>query len=100
MLFDIAKGMKYLHSMNIIHRDLKPKNLLLFENFHIKITDFGESILIDTDCYNFSEYKLFDVVGTDGYKAPEIIQIDAVKGYNYKIDVFSFGTICYELYTQ
>eukprot|EP00483_Globobulimina_turgida_P011515 UN11537 len=43
---------------------------------------------------------MFDQVGTEGYKSPEIIQIDSSLGYNYKVDVFSFASICYELYTR
>jgi len=35
------RGVKFLHSINVAHRDLKPRNLLINENFDIKICDFG-----------------------------------------------------------
>eukprot|EP01084_Bolivina_argentea_P303920 524818_1 len=104
MLLDIANGMQYMHSRHIINRDLKPRNLLLFDNYHVKITDFGASVLADCekvdDCESFEEFKLTEPIGTNGYKAPEVVRVDVKKGYNYKIDVFSFGCICYELWTK
>ena len=45
ILYGIAEGMKYLHSIGIIHRDLKPSNILLDENFYPKICDYGTSKL-------------------------------------------------------
>ena len=56
----------------LAHRDLNPDNLLVDQNFDIKITDFGFSTKI------FIEKKLkthFDQKGTTGYMAPEIIDL-------------------------
>ena len=41
-LYQILRGLKYIHSANVIHRDLKPSNLLVNENCELKIGDFGE----------------------------------------------------------
>lgn len=41
ILYQIIKGMKYLHSASVIHRDLKPSNILINSDCHIKICDFG-----------------------------------------------------------
>lgn len=46
ILIGIARGMKYLHDRNIIHRDLKPGNVLLDDEFHPIITDFGLSKIV------------------------------------------------------
>ncbi|XP_022876022.1 mitogen-activated protein kinase homolog NTF3-like [Olea europaea var. sylvestris] len=40
-LFQLLRGLKYLHSANILHRDLKPGNLLINANCELKICDFG-----------------------------------------------------------
>lgn len=41
-LYQILRGLKYIHSANVIHRDLKPSNLLVNEDCHVRIGDFGE----------------------------------------------------------
>ncbi len=49
ILLGVALGMKYLHSEGIVHRDLKPSNILLNDQMHPKICDFGESENSDED---------------------------------------------------
>lgn len=44
-LYQILRGLKYIHSANIVHRDLKPSNLLVNENCELKIGDFGMTFL-------------------------------------------------------
>ena len=41
-LYQILRGLKYIHSANVVHRDLKPSNLLVNEDCHLRIGDFGE----------------------------------------------------------
>ena len=41
-LYQILRGLKYIHSANVVHRDLKPSNLLVNEDCHVRIGDFGE----------------------------------------------------------
>lgn len=40
-LYQLLRGMKYIHSANVIHRDLKPGNLLVNSDCELKICDFG-----------------------------------------------------------
>ena len=50
-LFDIISGLEYLHLHKVVHRDIKPENLLLTNDDHIKIGDFGVAHLFET-CSN------------------------------------------------
>ena len=93
ILFGIAEGMKYLHSIGITHRDLKPGNIVLDDNFYPYISDFGASKLSNSQQEQISMESL---VGTPLYMAPEIF---ANNQYSYKIDVYSFSLIMYELIT-
>jgi len=43
IIYEILKGIQYLHSWGVVHRDLKPENILIDNNFNIKIWDFGLS---------------------------------------------------------
>lgn len=91
-LYQILRGLKYIHSANVIHRDLKPSNLLLNANCHLKICDFGLARGFQEQDY-MTEY-----VVTRWYRAPEIMcSCDA---YDYKIDVWSTGCILAELLTR
>lgn len=41
-MYQILRGLKYVHSADVIHRDLKPSNLLVNADCELKIGDFGE----------------------------------------------------------
>ncbi|ELP94000.1 serine-threonine protein kinase, putative [Entamoeba invadens IP1] len=95
MLFDISRGMQFLHENRILHLDLKPDNLLVNSLYTdsaccIKITDFGTSRFTKTTQTNEKG------LGTPVYVAPE--------GYNdvytYAGDVYSFGITAWELFYQ
>ena len=43
LTFEIMKGVLFMHSKGVIHRDLKPLNILVNENWDVKISDFGQS---------------------------------------------------------
>ena len=88
-IYQILRGLKYIHSANVIHRDLKPSNILVNSNCHLKICDFGLA-----RGYQEADY-LTEYVVTRWYRAPEIMcSSDA---YDYKIDVWATGCILAEL---
>lgn len=93
ILIGIARGMKYLHDRNIIHRDLKPGNVLLDENLHPIISDFGLSKFVQLE--NTNEQSI--CLGTVPYMAPEIL---LGCDYNRKVDVYAFGILMYEVVTE
>ena len=93
----IAFGLAYLHKMGIIHCNLKPDNILLDENMHPHIADFGLSkMLPDTKDAIRDFVTMTGDMGTPLYMAPEIMNGEK---YNCQADVFSFGMILYELMT-
>lgn len=50
ILYNSLQALKFLHSANVIHRDLKPSNILVNENCHVKICDFGLSRSLPESC--------------------------------------------------
>ncbi|OHT07177.1 CAMK family protein kinase [Tritrichomonas foetus] len=86
-LLQILEGLKYIHKLGIAHRDMKPENILIDENGHLKISDFGLSRfvgkggLVTTPC------------GSPCYASPECLS-----GYPYDgmtNDIWSCGVILY-----
>ncbi|XP_065176092.1 mitogen-activated protein kinase 1-like [Sycon ciliatum] len=92
-LYQILRGLKYIHSANVLHRDLKPSNLLINTNCDLKICDFGLARIADPahDHRGF----LTEYVATRWYRAPEIMLNS--RGYSKSIDVWSVGCILAEM---
>lgn len=102
----ILKALEYLHLNKIIHRDLKLDNILLNYNSEqdrlsrnlmaatIKIIDFGFATQLSKD-------KTFTVLGTPTNMDPKILeQLNTPTpntGYNEQVDIWSLGTLCYEM---
>ena len=66
-IYQLLRGLKYIHSANVLHRDLKPSNILLNANCDLRICDFGLARTSSEKEY-MTEY-----VVTRWYRAPEII---------------------------
>ncbi|XP_020571518.1 probable serine/threonine protein kinase IRE4 [Phalaenopsis equestris] len=113
---ELVLALDYLHSLGIIHRDLKPDNILIANDGHIKLTDFGMSKigLINSAIHmstTISGPAPLDssestqqgrresqgsAVGTPDYLAPEIL---LGAGHDYAADWWSVGVILFELIT-
>ncbi|UJR14030.1 hypothetical protein I4U23_001029 [Adineta vaga] len=92
-LYQILRGLKYIHSANVLHRDLKPSNILLNTKCDLKICDFGLARIADP---SFDHHGvLTEYVATRWYRAPEIM-LNA-RGYNKSIDLWSVGCILAEM---
>lgn len=90
-VYQILRGLKFLHSAGILHRDLKPSNILVNSNCDLKICDFGLSRGVEDE----GEKTLTAYVVTRWYRAPEIML--ACKKYTSKVDVWAVGCIMAEL---
>ncbi|CAI5531017.1 unnamed protein product [Closterium sp. Naga37s-1] len=91
-----AKGLEYLHeeaSPPVIYRDFKSSNILLDENWHPKLSDFG---LAKLGPVGDKTHVSTRVMGTYGYCAPEYAMTGQL---TVKSDVYSFGVVLLELIT-
>lgn len=95
-LYQILRGLKYIHSANVIHRDLKPSNLLINASCDLKICDFGLARL--NDPMHDHNGMLTEYVATRWYRAPEIMLNS--KGYTKSIDLWSVGCILAEMFDR
>ena len=107
-IYQILRGVLYMHSANIIHRDLKPANILANKNCDLKICDLG---LGRAEVYDYGEEKpkkhkknnndddddpeLTEYVITRWYRAPEVILCPS--HYSKAVDIWSIGCIFAEL---
>lgn len=91
-LYQLLRGLKYVHSAKVLHRDLKPSNLLLNANCDLKIGDFGLA-RTTTETDFMTEY-----VVTRWYRAPELLL--NCSEYTAAIDVWSVGCIFGEIMTR
>ncbi|CAF2041922.1 BnaA09g18630D [Brassica napus] len=95
-LYQLLRGLKFMHSAHVFHRDLKPKNILANADCKIKICDLGLARVSFTD----SPSAVFwtDYVATRWYRAPELCG-SFYSNYTPAIDMWSVGCIFAEMLT-
>eukprot|EP00656_Telonema_subtile_P028566 TRINITY_DN3107_c0_g1_i6.p1 TRINITY_DN3107_c0_g1~~TRINITY_DN3107_c0_g1_i6.p1 ORF type:complete len:454 (+),score=82.44 TRINITY_DN3107_c0_g1_i6:163-1524(+) len=87
-VWQILRGLKYMHSANVIHRDLKPANILVNSNCDVKICDFGLARAVEEEELGKTMY-----VVTRWYRAPELMIAD---DYSEAVDMWAVGCILAE----
>ncbi|KAJ8280182.1 hypothetical protein GJAV_G00051520 [Gymnothorax javanicus] len=87
---DMILGIEYLHFQKIIHRDIKPSNLLLGDDGHVKIADFGVS-----NVFEGSDAFLSSTAGTPAFMAPEMLTDDYKIFSGKALDVWAMGVTLY-----
>ncbi|KYK60442.1 Mitogen-activated protein kinase HOG1 [Drechmeria coniospora] len=86
-LYQIMRGLKYLHSAGIVHRDLKSNNILVNENCDLKICDFGLARVQDPQMTGY--------VSTRYYRTPEVML--TWQKYDVEVDIWSAGCVLAEM---
>ncbi|XP_052489478.1 mitogen-activated protein kinase 17 isoform X2 [Gossypium raimondii] len=95
-LYQLLRGLKYIHTAHVFHRDLKPKNILANADCKLKLCDFGLARVSFTDVPSAIFWT--DYVATRWYRAPELCG-SFFSNYTPAVDIWSVGCIFAELLT-
>lgn len=93
VIYQALEGLQHAHRRHVLHRDLKPANLMITEDAHVKIMDFGIARMAG-DVRKLTRVK--SVIGTLEYIAPELID---GKEPSEASDIYAMGVVLYEMLT-
>lgn len=89
----VAEALDYAHRQDVIHRDLKPANVILAEDGHAKLTDFGIAKIMARE----GALRTVSIMGTPSYMSPEQVSGGDV---DTRSDLFSLGIVLYYMLTE
>ncbi|OVE74328.1 hypothetical protein BVX93_00185, partial [bacterium B13(2017)] len=97
IILGILDALNYAHNKNIIHHDIKPGNIMIIENDHPVLCDFGLATIKNTLEETTS---LKDLSGTPKYLSPEKIKGKVTSENAHLSDLFALGTVFYKMVTN
>ena len=92
LICEILDAFSYAHSKGIVHRDIKPANIIIQDDGHIKIMDFGIAQIVSEA--NVTDGKA--IMGTPAYMSPEQIY---GKDIDARSDIYSIGVLIHNMLT-
>ena len=92
IIYQVCRGLQHAHAQGVVHRDLKPSNIIISQNGHVKVLDFG----IAHYQYDENLTSLGAIIGTYHYMSPEQALGKQVAQTS---DIFTLGIVFYELLT-
>src|SRR5262249_29258482 len=96
LMEELCAGLAQAHEAGIVHRDIKPANLMVDQQNHLKILDFGIARVVggNRTRVNVPLTQVNMQIGTPGYMSPEQIEGGEI---DHRSDIFAVGAVCYEL---
>jgi serine/threonine protein kinase len=95
----VCEALAYAHAQGVIHRDIKPSNILLDDQGHAKVADFGLARRdhVETASGALSVSRTGQFMGTPAYAAPE--QVRDAAHVDHRADIYALGVLLYEMLT-
>lgn len=92
LVANLLDALYYCHQRGVYHRDIKPENLMVGDDGHLKIIDFGIAVMSNSPRVTWRGFS--GLIGTPEYMSPE--QIKGERG-NDKSDIYAVGCLLYHM---